>query len=448
VIAFLLVWDMLGFFHMFGIDLGLYEQPVNVSLHDQSLVVDAYSLTFKAVFLIVTGLVTLSSIAYLRPDEPHQGEYYCLLLLATIGMMFVASAGDLIVLFIGIELAGLSSYALVAFRKSSRKSSEGALKYYIIGSLSSATLLYGISMIYGATGTTNIYLINEAIPDETPAMYIGLVFVTVGFGFKMAAVPFHAWAPDTYTGAPNPITAFLAAGSKKMGVAAAFKVFIVGLIALKSDFQTIFAVLAIITMTYGNLVALNQTNIKRMLAYSSIAQAGYILIAIVVASPFSIAAGVFHVITHAFMKGGAFICIGVLTWHRGTADIENFRGMRKRAPFTALALTIFLLSLAGIPPLGGFWSKVYLFASTIEAGEWLWWLALIGFLNSALSLYYYARVIKYMYVLPIEGKAKRLREPPLMVLAILIALFGILITGLLPEVFLQLAMNAAAALGL
>lgn len=446
--SLILVWDMLGFLEPIGLDLGIFEDvPIRQELHGGALMVDAYSLLFKMVFLIVAGLVVISSMSYIKEDEPHKAEYYALLLFATVGMMLVATAGDLIVLFIGIELAGLSSYALVSFRKSNRKGSEASLKYYIIGSMSSAIMLFGISIIYGLSQTTNIYLLADNLPDSQPAIYLGVVFLATGFGFKLAAVPFHAWAPDTYEGAPAPITVFLASGSKKMGVAAIFKVFMVGLIVLKADIQLIFAILAVLTMTYGNMVALVQTDIKRMLAYSSIAQAGYILLALAVASERALAAGMFHVITHAFMKGGAFFCVSILTYNRVGRKIEDFRGLRKRAPFTAFALTVFLLSLAGIPPLGGFWSKVFLFASAVEPGGWMPWLALIGFLNSALSLYYYARVIKYMYVLPMEHRAKTLVEPKGLIIPVFICLFAIILTGLAPEAFLMMAMNAASLLG-
>jgi NADH-quinone oxidoreductase subunit N len=448
ILSLVLVWDMLGFLELVGLNLGLYgDAPVNENLYDGALRVDPYSLFFKMVFLIVAGLVTIASMSYIKDNEPHKAEFFALLLFATIGMMLVATAGDLVVLYIGIELAGLSSYALVAFRKTNKKGAEAAVKYMIIGSVASAVMLYGISLIYGLTQTTDIYELPNHFKDDQPAVFIAVVFLAAGFGFKLAAVPFHAWAPDTYEGAPAPITVLLASGSKKMGVAALFKVFFVGLMVLKVDIQLVFAVLAILTMTVGNMVALVQKDIKRMLAYSSIAQAGYILIALAVGTERAAAAGMFHVLTHAFMKGGAFFCVAILTYNKLGRNIEDFRGLRKRAPFTALALTIFLLSLAGIPPLGGFWSKVYLFASAVEPGGWIVWLAVIGLLNSALSLYYYARVIKYMYVLPQEKKQKTLKEPAGLVAVIFLALFGTILTGLAPGTFLSFAATAASMLG-
>ncbi len=336
------------------------------------LVLDQFSALFMLIFLSVAFYVVLASI-YFTKDDKHKPEYYSLILLATAGMMVVASATDLFVLFVGIELTSLSSYALVAFRKKDVKGAEAATKYFIIGGLSSGFALFGISLIFGVTGTTDFTLMNEwliANPypnDLVPVVWLAMIMIVVGFGFKIAMVPFHMWAPDVYEGAPTTITAMLAAGSKKMGFVALFKLFFIGLIAIKADWEFLIAIMAILTMTVGNLMALNQTNIKRMLAYSSIAQAGYILIAIPVATDYALAGGIFQILTHAFMKGGAFIVVATLATVAVGESINSYKGLGKRSPFLALAMTIFLFSLAGIPPLAGFASKFFLFWAPIQA---------------------------------------------------------------------------------
>jgi len=333
------------------------------------------------------------------------------------------------------------------------------LKYFIIGSLSSALMLFGMSLIYGITSTTNIPGIIEffktaPLMAESSLGLLAMVFLVAGFGFKMALVPFHMWAPDTYEGSPSVVSSLLAAGSKKMGFVAAFRVLVLALVAIRADVQFTFAILAIITMTYGNVVALSQRSIKRMLAYSSIAQAGYIALAFVVITPMSIAGGILLALGHALMKGGAFIAVAVVGYMvlsdnknaKNIDDLDNFAGLGKRAPITALGFFVFFLALAGIPPSAGFIGKLLLFYSiTVEAislsSSWLLLIVVIAILNSALSIYYYARVIKYMYVLPPKGE--KIKEPTAYVVAILIAVIGTLGIGLYPEPFINMAMNAA-----
>jgi proton-translocating NADH-quinone oxidoreductase chain N len=287
---------------------------------------------------------------------------------------------------------------------------------------------------------------------------VAMIFLVAGFGFKMALVPFHMWAPDTYEGSPSVVSSLLAAGSKKMGFVAAFRVLILALVAIRIDIQMTFAILAIITMTYGNVVAISQRSIKRMLAYSSIAQAGYIALAFVVMTQMSIAGGVLLALGHALMKGGAFIAVAMVGYMvlsdnknaKNIDDLGNFAGLGKRAPITAFSLFVFFLALAGIPPSAGFIGKFVLFYSiTIEAvaqaSNWLLLVVIIAILNSALSIYYYARVIRYMYVLPPNGE--KIREPAPYVVAILLAVIGTIGIGLYPEPFIQMAMNAAKVLG-
>jgi proton-translocating NADH-quinone oxidoreductase chain N len=424
-----------------------------------AIVIDPLSQIFKIIFLVVSLLAVIASIHYFR-DNRNQDEYYALLLLATVGMMVVASANDLLSLFVGFELASMSTYVLAGFEKKNPSSLEAALKYFIIGSLSSAIMLFGMSLVYGVSGTTNIQAILAFYTGSTATGLdiLAMVFLVAGFGFKMALVPFHMWAPDTYEGSPTVVSSLLAAGSKKMGFVAAFRVLVLALVAVRADIQIVFAILAVITMTYGNVVAISQKSIKRMLAYSSIAQAGYISLAFVVMTQMSIAGGVLLALGHAFMKGGAFIAVAVVGYMvlsdnknaKNTDDLSNFAGLGKRAPITALSLFVFFLALAGIPPSAGFIGKFVLFYSVTSqavsaASTWLLVIVVIAILNSALSIYYYARVIRYMYVLPPAGG--RIHEPLPYVIAILLAVIGTIGIGLYPEPVINMAMNAASVLG-
>ncbi|WP_209617570.1 F(420)H(2) dehydrogenase subunit N [Methanolobus bombayensis] len=413
--------------------------------------IDALSQFFKIVFLVVALLFTISGIKYTEGNSNTE-EFFALGLFATIGMMFVASANDLMVLFVAFELASLATYALAGFEKNNAKSLEAAMKYFIIGSLSAALMLLGISYVYGATGTTSIPEVaaNAGILASSPMGIVAVVLLIAGFGFKIALVPFHMWAPDTYQGSPSVVSALLAAGSKKMGIVAALKVFVVALIALQAEWQTAFAILAVITMTYGNVVALNQTSVKRMLAYSSLAQAGYITMAFVVLTPLALGGGIFYALSHGFMKAGAFIATAAVTYmvlseNKESPDpdhIDNFRGLGKRMPVTALCMTIFVFALAGIPLTAGYMSKFVLFSSTIQAG--FAWLAVIAILNSAISLGYYAKIVKYMYFLPTDSE--KVAEPYPYTVAMVVAAVGVLAIGFWSEPFIYWAMEAAKVL--
>lgn len=436
--------------HSFGTEATMFSGTVSI---------DALSQFFKLVFLAVALIVSVASIKY-NENSDHTEEFYTLVLFATLGMMVVASANDLILLFCAFELASFATYALAGFEKNNPKSLEGAMKYFVIGAVSSALMLFGISFVYGATGTTSISVIaeNASLLAENPIGLVAVVLLIAGFGFKMALVPFHMWAPDTYQGSPSVVSALLAAGSKKMGFVAAFRVFIVALAALQPDWQFAFTILAVVTMTFGNVVAVSQTSVKRMLAYSSLAQAGYIAIAFVVMTPMALTGGIFYTLAHAFMKGGAFIAAAAVVWMvtsqktgnlnvpTGNLDVpdhlDSFRGLGKRMPLAALCMTIFVFALAGIPLTGGFMAKLVLFSSAVQAG--MTWLAVIAILNSALSLFYYARLVRYMYFLPPEGKKIGLPFP--YAAALLFAAAGVMAMGLWPEPFLQWAMEAAKVL--
>jgi len=413
---------------------------------------DALAAVFSLVFLSVAFYVVLASAMYIE-GENHLAEYYSLILLATAGMMLVASAYDLITIFVGLELASMSTYALVAFRKRDKRGAEAAVKYVIIGAFSSALALYGISILYGLAGTSNLEGINAALAVQGTelATLLAIALVIAGFGFKVAIAPFHMWAPDVYEGAPSTVSALLASSSKKMGLVLMFKIFLVGMIALKADWDVVVGILAILTMTVGNILALSQTNIKRMLAYSSIAQAGYILMALplaTVVSDYAITGGIFHIITHAFMKGGAFIVVAALAYVAIGESISDYKGLGKRSPFLAFSMTIFLFALAGIPPLSGFMSKVVLISASIQAAEttqWMLWLGVALVLNSALSLYYYVRVIKNMYVEKGDS-VERIKLPVSMAAAVAICLIATIGLGIFFDPVLELSSEAAKVL--
>ena len=406
---------------------------------------NTYTTLMSMLFLIVLFLVVLVSNVSTETTKNHSGAYYALLFGATLGMLFVASSSSLLTIFVGVELTSISSYALVALKRKDGRASEAAVKYAIIGGMSTALTLYGISMIYGIAGSLEINdLANYVTFNDFTWMFgVGLICMIAGYGFKIAAVPFHMWAPDVYEGAATPVSMFLATGSKKMGLAVFIQVFMAMFIVSATagsifglTVQYIFAIIAAITMTVGNVVAIAQPNIKRMLAYSSIAQAGYILIILAVMTPQAEAAGIFHMFTHVFMKGGAFLIVGGLICAGIGEKISDYKGLAKRSPFLAAAMMLFLFSLAGIPPLAGFTSKFFLFASAVGTpgaadGTWIW-LAFIAILNSAISLYYYARVVKAMYIEKGETTEK-IKIPTIFTVAIVICLVFVIVLGVYPD---------------
>ena len=449
--AFSLVGVGLAFLDVF---MFVYNNSAPIELAGNLLRLDQFSALFMMIFLAVAFYVILASAHFIQEDK-HQPEFYSLVMIATVGMMIVACSNDLITLFVGIELTSISSYALVAFRKKDVKGAEAAVKYFIIGGLSSGLALFGISLLYGIAGTTSFTGMAQAVTMNSPmqsVIFLALVMVVAGFGFKVAIVPFHMWAPDVYEGAPTTVTAMLAGGSKKMGFIALFKVLLIGLFAIKSNWDVMIGVVAIATMTVGNLAAISQTNIKRMLAYSSIAQAGYILIAIPVGTEYALSAGIMQIMTHAFMKGGAFLIVATLATVAVGETLSNYKGLAKRAPFMAFGMAVMLFSLAGIPPLAGFFSKFVLFSSPIQqsavaGNEWMLWLAVAAIINSAISLYYYVRVVKYMYVDEAEEgvPTEKLKLPVSMVAAVALCVFMVVLIGIWPDPFFTAAQQAAHA---
>ncbi len=410
---------------------------------------DGYSQFFKVIFLISLVLSILISINYLKVEGSNHGEYYALMLFATLGMMIMASAGDLMVLYLGLELMALSTYVLAGFIRHDRKSNEAAIKYLLLGAFSSAFLLYGISIVYGLTGTTNIRGIAEYIVAEglssSPALTVSIVFFSVAFCFKIAAVPFHMWAPDVYEGAPTSVTAFMSVGPKAAGFAAIGRVFLIMFGSVQVDWSLVLVPVAVLTIGFGNIVALSQTNIKRMLAYSSIAHAGYALIGVIAGGPEGVASMMNYMLIYSFMNIGAFAIVILLRreGYNGN-DINDYKGLAKSHPLCAALMLIFMFSLTGIPPTAGFIGKVYLFIAAVDAGYT--WLVIVAVVFSAVSAFFYLRIVMFMYMSEAsEGEAvDELNTAPGINVALAISAIGVLAIGVLPAKIIALARLAAA----
>jgi len=362
---------------------------------------DGYSSFFKIIFFINVVISILISIKYIAVERVNFGEYYSLIIVSTLGMMIMASAADLIVLYLGLELMALSTYILAGFIRHDIKSNEAALKYFLLGAFSSAFLLYGISIIYGLTGTTDIKAIALTISEKgltgNLALSLSMVLFAVAFGFKIAAVPFHMWAPDAYEGAPTSITAFMSVGPKAAGFAVLGRVFMIAFANIKIEWASVLIPLAILSMGVGNIVALAQTNIKRMLAYSSIAHAGYALLGLIAANNEGLASMMNYMFIYAFMNLGAFAVIIMLRTEGFRGDsINDYEGLAKKHPLLAALMLIFMFSLTGLPPTAGFIGKLYVFISAINAGYT--WLVIVAVVFSAISAYFYLRIVMYMYM--------------------------------------------------
>jgi NADH-quinone oxidoreductase subunit N len=411
------------------------------------IAVDQFAFFFKFVFLVAAALTVLMSVRYLEVEGVSPGEYYFLILCATLGMMIMAGGIDLITIFIGLETMAISFYILAGFIKPNQRSNEAAVKYFLLGAFSLGILLYGMSLMYGLSGTTNLRTMATifAGQERDPRLALAVILVVAGVGFKIAAVPFHMWAPDVYEGAPTPVTAFLSVGSKAASFAMLLRIFVEGLPSMSADWRMLFEALAIITMTIGNLAALTQTNLKRMLAYSSIAHAGYVLIGIVAGTPRGVSATLIYLLIYSFMQLGAFAVIVMMRRQDVVGDeLKDFAGLHVRHPLAAFAMLLFMLSLGGIPPTAGFMGKFWLFGAAIEAGYV--WLAVIGVLNSAISLYYYIRIVVFMYVKPPTAGSQPAMSPSLS-LALAVAVVATLVLGIYPRVLFDLAESAARTLG-
>jgi NADH-quinone oxidoreductase subunit N len=375
---------------------------------------DGFSLVLDLIFIVTAALSVLVALGYLDGKGLQHGEYYALLLFATVGMMLMGAATDLIVIFMALEIMSIALYILAAFNWREPGSGEAGMKYFVLGAFASAFFLYGAALVYGATGTTNLQAIGDWFADaqsnfNDPIALVGLGLLLIGFGFKVAAVPFQWWTPDVYHGAPTSVTAFMSVGAKAAGFAALMRVLVVSFDnAFTLDWQLAVAVLAVITMTIGNIAALAQKDVKRMLAYSSIAHAGYILVGVVPGSTDGVTGILFYLMSYAFMNIGAFAVITVFERRNEIGStLGDYAGLGGRKPLLALAMALFMFSLTGIPPFIGFWGKLYVFRAAVEA-NWSW-LAAAGMLNSAISAFYYLAVVVQMYMR--QPSAETEREP-------------------------------------
>ncbi|MCL4491521.1 MAG: NADH-quinone oxidoreductase subunit N [Nitrospirae bacterium] len=392
---------------------------------------DSYSVYFKLIFMVNLILTVLISLKYLQRQKAEYGEYYSLLLFATAGMMLMASAKDLIVLYLGLELMALSTYILAGIKRHDIKSNEAAMKYFLLGSFSSALLLYGISLLYGLTTTTDLYQIAAYLKQTGSSMplLMSMTLIAVAFSFKIAAAPFHMWAPDVYEGAPTSVTAFMSVGPKAAGFAVIGRVFLMSAFqGMQADWTPILIGIAILTMAVGNIVALSQTNIKRMLAYSSIAHAGYALLGIIAGTEEGLHAMMTYLLIYAFMNIGAFAIVILLD--KGD-EIKDYEGLSKSRPLVAALMLVFMFSLTGIPPTAGFIGKFNIFMAAIKAGYT--WLVVIAVIFSAISAYYYLRVVMNMYMKEMKQEAA-IAPSPSLGLAILITVLMVFIIGIMPSV--------------
>ena len=425
----------------------LWWRGIETRAFRDMVVLDAFALFFAVVIGYAAAFALLISIDYIQRHGVQAGEYYALVLFAATGMMLLASANDLIVVFLALELMSLSLYVLAGYFKRRLASSEASMKYFLLGAFASGFFLYGIALLYGATGSTSLdrIAVAAAAGDRSPLVLVGLGLLVIGFGFKISAVPFHMWAPDVYEGAPTAVTAFIATGSKAGAFAALVRVLVVGLGGLQADWSVLFWALAVLTMTLGNVVALAQTNLKRMLAYSSIAHVGYMLVGLVAGGTAGVGAVLFYLLAYTFTTAGAFGVIA-LSQRLGeeSVDVGDYAGLARRHPVFAAALALFLLSLIGIPPLAGFVAKVYLFGSAVRAG--FVWLAVIAVLNSAVAAYYYLRVIVNMYMREADGAGADYAPSFAGGVALAIALAGVVGLGVVPAPFADLAQAAVAPL--
>ena len=408
------------------------------------VVLDGYALFLHLAICYAAGLVILLSMDYLAERGLESGEYYVLVLLSTVGMMLMTSAGDLIVVFLALELMSLSLYVLAGYFRARLTSGEASMKYFLLGAFASSFFLYGLALVFGATGTTNLDRIGAAGGHDF-LLLVGFALLLVGLGFKISSVPFHMWVPDVYDGAPTSVTALIATGSKIAAFAALIRVLVTAFRGAQPDWAMLLWGLAAVTMTVGNVVAIAQSNLKRMLAYSSIAHVGYMLVGLVAGGSLGTGAVLFYLLVYTFTTAGAF---GVILLLERVGDesvsLADYAGLAQRRPALAFALSLFLLSLVGVPPFGGFVGKFYLFGAAVRSGYI--GLAVIGVLNSAVAAYYYLRLIVYMYMR--EPEAALPAPVPSFAggLALAVALVGVVVLGVMPAPFIDLAQAAVTPL--
>ncbi len=441
-----------------GFTVAMWGAP-GVAIFYRMLAVDNFALFFKLLFLAAAGLIILASQDYVSKFERFQGEYYALVLVSAVGMMLLAAAADLITIYVALELSSISLYVLASFLKD-QKSTEAGLKYLLLGAVASAVLLYGMALVFGFTGVTCLMYVADFVQGmpgagilNNPALLLGMVLLAAGFGFKIACFPFQMWVPDVYEGAPTPITAYLSVASKAAGFAVILRVFFVGLGSpdwLSLNWGMLFAILSAITMTVGNIVAIVQTNIKRMLGYSSIAQAGYLMVGL---ATVGMAAGndalgqsglLFFLMSYAVTNLGVFIAVIAISNKIDSDVIDDYTGMGKRAPLMALALSLCLISLIGLPPTAGLIAKIYIFSGAVQHG--LLWLVIVAVINSCVSAFYYLRVVKVMW-LGVPASEEKVPSSWALRTALLLCCLFVLLLGVIPGGFVGIAEAAARILG-
>jgi NADH-quinone oxidoreductase subunit N len=416
----------------------IYLFPSNATAFSQMLLVGGYASMFDLIFLSTAFLTLMLSYPYLEKEEYHFGEYYVLVLLSTVGMMMMGSAGDLITIFIGVEIMSVAFYVLAGFIRVRQTANEAALKYFLLGAFATGFLLYGIALIYGTTGTTNLFSIASIFPmafASQPVVAIGFGLMLIGLGFKVAAAPFHMWVPDVYEGAPTTVTGLMSTGGKAAAFSALILAFSLPMSLHDPRFVTVIAVLAALSMIVGNLLGVAQTNIKRMLAYSSVAHAGYMLVGLASGTPLGNQGISFYLISYALTNLGAFGVISIFEKENGgNLANEDFAGLAARRPVLAALLAMFMFSLTGLPPFAGFVGKYLLFSSAVQSH--LTWLAILGVMTSLFSAYYYLRIVVLMYFRdPVTNDAIEIPRTALFSLAL--SGFGILLLGVLPALVLN-----------
>jgi NADH-quinone oxidoreductase subunit N len=431
---------------------------------------DGFALVFKLIFLVAAALTIAVSLRYLDVEGEQRGEYYALVLFATVGMMFLACGYDLIALFISLELMALTFYVLVGFTKRERRSNEAGMKYFLLGAFSSGVLLYGMSILFGIAGSTNlgdiarsVTAIMNAAPAEDalisgglplrPLLLLGMIALAAGLFFKIAAVPFHMWAPDAYEGAPTSVTAFLSTGSKAASFALLARIFLEALGGMRADWAPLLGLVAAVTIMVGNWAAVTQTNAKRLLAYSSISNAGYLLLGVIAANRYGYVGLVVYLLVYTLMNIGAFGVIISLRRRGIVGDkVDDFTGLAEKAPGMALMMTIFMLSLGGLPLTGGFIGKWFLFGGLLQRYDapdgksWYLWLAIWAILNTVVSFFYYVRFIRVMYLGEGTADARPLSLSPALRAALVVSVIGVIVIGVYPQPFINLAQTLVASL--
>ena len=434
---------------------GAWGPALPAAAFDGMLTVDGFAVFAQLIVVLAAIIGVLLAIEYLPRYDMDRGEYYTLLLFSVIGMMVMSMAADLIVIFLALELLSIPLYILTGFNRRSAASEEGAMKYFLLGAFASAFLVYGVALTYGGTGTTSLSGVLEVLEGTAtnlPLALTGMALLLVGLGFKVAAVPFHMWTPDVYQGAPTPVTAFMSVGTKVGAFAALMRVLLLGMPAVAEEWGLLTAIIAILTMIVGNFLAISQRNVKRMLAYSSIAHAGYILVAVGAAqdpeiAPLAASAAIFYLLTYAFTNLGAFgVVIAVENEQGRDVEIDDFAGLGRSRPLLGAMMTLFMLSLTGMPISAGLVGKFFVFQAAVQASVgngWMLAAVLVGVITSVISAFYYLRIPMVMYM--VEGESQA-RLKPALGFALVVTALGTLLLGIIPTPLFELAQNALLAL--